>query len=222
MDCAEFRKYCAADPDGRDPVYMEHAQGCSECRIHRARALRDDEMIRRALSLPMRSRETQATRPRSPRRVALAASWVLGLGVAVTAWFSEESYSYALGRDALEHVGSEPVALESARAVPTDTLAKVLAPHELQFLGNPAAVTFAELCVVRGQVVPHVVVRGPSGPLTVLIFPEAPVLLPVNIEADGLHGRVVRWRGRTVAVVAEGSLPPQAADAVTDAFSIRF
>ena len=52
----------------------------------------------------------------------------------------------------------------------------------------PGIVSYAKNCVIDGESVPHLVVQGKNGPVTVLILPHKDLEAPVSYSRDGLEG----------------------------------
>ncbi len=49
---------------------------------------------------------------------------------------------------------------------------------------------------------PHLVIQGERGPVTVLLMPEEPVDAPVSLEDETSHGVILPVGGGSIAIVA--------------------
>jgi hypothetical protein len=65
-------------------------------------------------------------------------------------------------------------------------------------------VSFAARCVVDGRVVPHLVVRTPEGPVTVLVLSHRTVTRAMRFDEQGYSGVVLPAPRGSIAVVGQG------------------
>lgn len=75
-------------------------------------------------------------------------------------------------------------------AVPAERLQAALGPAgvALPSGGGQSLVSYAKNCIIGGENVPHLVVQGANGPVTVLILPHRSVKRPIAMARDGLEG----------------------------------
>jgi hypothetical protein len=64
-------------------------------------------------------------------------------------------------------------------------------------------VTYAARCVFDGRVVPHLVVRTASGPVTVLMLRHRSVARPLHFDEQGYQGVVLDAPRGAIAVVGQ-------------------
>ena len=64
--------------------------------------------------------------------------------------------------------------------------------------------TFAARCVFDGRVVPHLVVRTPGGPVTVLMLRHRAISKPFHIDEQGYEGVVMPAPKGSIAIVGQG------------------
>ena len=161
-----------------------------------------DAQIARALAVDAaRIRKAAAARTgiaSRPRWLALAASIVIGVSVGLALWISTPRIS--LAREVIGHVAHEPGSMVNLVPIEPGALAGVLDPEgaRLRLAGN---VTFAARCVYEGHVVPHLVVRMPQGPVTVLLLRHRSVGETVRIAEQGYTGVVMPAPRGSIAVV---------------------
>jgi hypothetical protein len=93
-----------------------------------------------------------------------------------------------------------------ARTVPLApaALAGVLDPDGTRLRPDVGDVTFAARCVFDGHVVPHLVVRTPAGPVTVLMLRHRTIAKPLHFAEQGYEGVVLPAPKGSIAVVGEG------------------
>jgi hypothetical protein len=80
----------------------------------------------------------------------------------------------------------------------------VLGPEGTRLWPGIGDVTYAMRCVFDGHVVPHLVVRTPEGPVTVLVLGHREVGKPLKLREDGLEGIVLPAPRGSIAVIGEG------------------
>jgi hypothetical protein len=204
MDCLEFRRRVGAEPSLAGAEIEAHRRDCVACARYQDELQAMDARIARALAVDVaRIRDAAAAEapPRSstrPRWLALAASIAIGVSVGLALWFSSPRIS--LAREVIGHVAHEPGSMVNLVPIEPGALAGVLDPEgaRLRPVGN---VTFAARCVYEGHVVPHLVVRMPQGPVTVLLLRHRSVGQKTRIEEQGYTGIVLPAPRGSIAIV---------------------
>ncbi len=210
MDCLEFRRRVGAEPAARDPEIDAHRAACPACARYHDELRAMDGLIRRALTIdPSRAAGTSSATPEPPvaarRRIfAIAASLVAGIAVGLVLLVVAPRASIA--REVMGHVLRETSTLEATAPVSADALAGVLDPEGVRLRPGVGDVTFAARCVFDGRVVPHLVVRMPEGPVTVLMLRHRTVPKPIRIDEQGYKAVVLPAPRGSIAVVGQGAL----------------
>ena len=65
-----------------------------------------------------------------------------------------------------------------------------------------AKVSYARTCVFRGRLVPHLVVQGENGPVTVMILPDLEVDGPTSFSEHGFFGTILPAAAGSIAIIA--------------------
>ena len=87
-------------------------------------------------------------------------------------------------------------------SVPRTRLTSVLSPAGASMQTDAPLVSYAKSCLINGQLVPHLVVQGADGPVTVLVLPNEKVDGPISIMRNGLEGVIVPVEGGgSVAII---------------------
>jgi hypothetical protein len=204
MDCLEFRRRVGAEPSLASAELEAHRRECPACARYQDELRAMDAQIARALAVDaVRIRKAEVAKLSAgiatrPRWLALAASIVVGVSVGVALWISSPRLS--LAREVIGHVAHEPGSMVNLVPIEPGALAGVLDPEgaRLRPVGN---VTFAARCVYEGHVVPHLVVRMPQGPVTVLLLRHRSVGETVRIAEQGYTGVVMPAPRGSIAVV---------------------
>jgi len=208
MDHTAYRSAIMADPHDRDPDLRAHRDACAECRAFTEQLLRFEARLERALLVDIPSKAVvlplarQPKSARGPRRwMAMAASVLLGLGIAGGVWFSLPQRS--LAADVVAHMAGEPDAWQRTDVpVPNLELNAVLLEAKLRLKPEAGIVSYASSCDFRGHKVPHLVVQTQSGPVTVMVLVHEAVRKPKQFDEHGYRGTIVPVPGHgSIAVL---------------------
>ncbi len=204
MDCLEFRRQVGAEPSATSAELEAHRRDCAACARHQDELRAMDAEIARALAIETARFTKQDLVPQPAkatkrRYYAIAASLATGFAVAVTLLISSPRSS--LAREVIGHVATEPAALAGRVPIAPGALAGVLDPEGTRLRPGLGEVTFAARCLHDWHVVPHLVVRTPSGTVTVLLLRHREVRGPVEFSAQGFEGVVLPAPRGSMAVI---------------------
>jgi len=217
MDCKDFKEAIGADPRG-DFEGAGHAADCVDCRCYADEMRALDARIARALTIsvpPLRMPELPPLEESSnvvglkPRRAIKAPVWLgLAASVLLAAFlgfrFLLPTEYPSLGAEILAHLDHEPGALAvTDRAVPEATLSRVLEKDVVGMDRGIGLVTYARTCVINGHDVPHLVIQGKRGPITLLLLPDEMIDAPVPLEGEGTEGVILPVGNGSIAIVGE-------------------
>lgn len=222
MNCEQARMAIGAEPRGGSAELEQHLAGCADCSGYRREMRALEAQLERALALPLaaprRGAEVVAfpVAPPAPpqaaqappaarpwRGWALAASLLLTvlLGVFVAGGRDGE----ALATDVVEHMAGEIDSWDETRPLPQSALDLVLRRSGVRLerseLGD---VVYAHSCWFRGHWVPHLVLRTPGGPVTVMVLPEESVDAEQRFDEGGYAGVIAPAAVGAVAVLSRG------------------
>lgn len=203
ISCLEFRRRAGADPAASDETLEAHRRECPACARYQDELRDMDATIQRALRVNPLQR--QAAPPASSRRriLAIAASLVAGVAVGIVLLVSAPRVSVA--REVFGHVTREArESMASSLPLSAAQVAGVLGPDGLRLKPGVGDVTFASRCLFDGHVVPHLVVRTPTGPVTVLLLRHRAIARPIPLAEQGYTGVVLPAPKGSVAVVGQG------------------
>lgn len=214
MSCEEIRECIGADPQSLSAQVQAHVDSCPECREWQAQMQGLDARIRQALLLDPqklgieRRGRVVAMPDRSPvpgrrtwyRGLSIAGSLAAGLLVAMALWVSRPSPS--LASEVVTHVEGEPDSWHRTEPVAGSQLAGVLRITGVKLGPGMSPVVYASSCRFRGHLVPHLVVRTPSGPVTVMILEHEHVKGNEPFKEDGFTGLLVPAPQGSVAILS--------------------
>lgn len=214
MNCEDYKQAIAADPsfDGG----AAHLSECASCQAYRKEMLSLDEKITTALNLSVPELHVPdlpdidvdnvvALQPRKRNTatwLAIAATVV----IAATLGFrmmSDVQYE-SLEAEILAHLDHEPHSLVvTDRAVSDVRLAAVM-PSDLSTMGHSAGlVTYAQTCDINGKSVPHLVIQGERGPVTILLLPDEKIDAAVDLSGNHIDGVLLPVGRGSIAIIGE-------------------
>jgi hypothetical protein len=202
MDHEQYRSAVLANPRDPDPALAEHRDSCAECRAFSDSLQSFEARLERALKVELPARREVRNRPW--HRFAIAASFLIGLGVAGGIWLALPQRS--LAADVVAHVEGEPDSWRPSGAVQDAELDSVLKDSKLRLKPGAGVVSYASSCLFRKHLVPHLVVQTESGPVTVMVLVHESVSRPMQFNEAGYRGTIVPVPGHgSIAVLMRGA-----------------
>lgn len=214
MNCEEYKQAIAADPAFDNDA--GHVSVCADCQAFRTGLQALEKRIARAMRIdvpplsvpPLPAIETDnvvalSSRAgfRKPAWFALAAGVMLAAVIGVRMIGIDVSYD-SLADEVLAHLDHEPVALRvSDRAVSPRRLEKVVPASIGQMNHDAGIITYAQTCKINGKQVPHLVIQGERGPVTILLMPEERVAGATPLEGENIHGVILPVGSGSIAVI---------------------
>jgi hypothetical protein len=220
MKCEDYRQAIGAEPAFEDAG--EHAAACPACRDYRDEILALDGDIRRALSIRVPGLRMpylpagQDPAVLRPRRGLAAGTWLalaatVVVAVAAGVLLSARDGGATLGEQVLAHLDHHPAHLGVTGEVVADDLLESVIPAGVSSLRHQAGVvTYAQSCVINGHLVPHLVVQGRNGPVTIILMPDDPVERAVTLSGDHVAGVILPVGGGSIAIVGGRDEPLEA------------
>lgn len=215
MNCDEYRQAIAADPSFEGG--SDHLDECADCQAYRREMLELDDKIRHALAidvpllelpdLPRIDASNVAVMPRGrlspPVWTAMAAAVVLAVFVGVRMTGIGDHYD-SLGEQLLAHLDHEPYALRVSDVPVSDArLASVVPASVAQLDHSAGLITYVQSCRINGRDVPHLVIQGEHGPVTVLLMPHEMVDGPQSITGQSVNGVILPVGDGSIAIFGE-------------------
>ena len=218
MNCEEYREAVTADPSYEGGG--EHLAHCGECQAYRQDMRDMDARIERALSLrvpELRMPElpeidtaevanlADRRRMTAPRWFAVAATVTLALFVGVQVLGpAPNTDDLTLAAQIIEHLEHEPGALRvTDRAVSDRRLTRVVPATVATMDHGAGLITYAQSCKINGKDVPHLVIQGERGPVTILLMPHESVDGPSEIAGDSINGVIIPIGDGSIAIIGE-------------------
>ena len=215
MNCEDYRQAIAADPsfDGG----AGHLSECAACQAYRNDMLELERTISRALTLdvpelnlpelPDIDSSNVVALPKRrlspPVWMAMAATVVLAAFVGFRMMGAGTEYD-SLGEELLAHIDHEPYGLRVSDKAVSDAQLERVVPAEVARLDHSAGlITYAQSCVINGREVPHLVIQGERGPVTILLMPEEMVSGPESVMGESVKGVILPVGNGSIAIFGE-------------------
>ncbi len=228
MNCEEYRQALTEDPTFSGG--KAHLAECKECQAFRASFLGFEGRIEAALRIPVPPLKMPelpaiessgenvdnadrtnvvAIKPRArvttPAWFALAASVALVamLGVRMFEGHGHGEFS-SLAEEIVAHLDHEPQALRVTDRPVSDARLERIVPANMANMNHDAGlITYARNCEINGNTVPHLVIQGKKGPVTVILLPDERVLEAEVLDGEGINGMLIPVGNGSIAIIGE-------------------
>ena len=216
MNCEDYKKALTADPGFDDE--SGHLDSCVACREYSAEmlALNDRIAAAMALSVPelvmpeLPDIETDNVVTLSERRAiskptwfAVAATVLIAAVVGIRMTGTGVEYG-TLNEQLLAHLDHEPAALLPTRTPVSDRQLTRVVPEKLATMNHDAGlITYAMSCRINGNDVPHLVIQGERGPITILLMPHEKVAEASSIDGTNVQGIILPVGDGSIAIIGD-------------------
>lgn len=223
MQCEDFRLQIDSAPgeafDGKD----EHLGSCPACAAYLEKASAFEALLGQAFRIDVPEVSNPAfdaaqdkvvsLRPKSkaanrlPAFLALAASITLAAFVGFKFLGSGEADTRELADQILAHMAHEEYSrVVTATPVSHEALQEVTGPAAAEVDDGLGLVSYAMSCEINGNLIPHLVVQGKNGPVTILILPNEDVRKAFELQSADFHGTIlpVGKRGSVAIIGRKG------------------
>lgn len=213
--CEEYREAIAAEPsfDGG----AAHLSDCASCQSFRQEMLALDAQIARALTLsvpeldlPELSDVDTSNVTALPQRRFGAPAWLAAAAtVTLAAFIGVQMFGGSLSNDALAeqilaHIDHEPFSFrETTNAVSDERLARVIPTTVATMDHSAGLITYAQSCTINGNRVPHLVIQGERGPITILLMPDEKVSTARSFFGESVNGVILPVGDGSIAIIGE-------------------
>ncbi len=236
MNCEQYKEAIAADPSESFDGGAQHSAECSSCNAFKAEMQALDVRISAALEidvpeltmpeLPAKAGQEKvvdlasrrAIRWTTPTWIGLAASVVLATVIGVR-FVGTGAGDGTLAEQVVAHLDHEPQALTvTDEAVSDERLYSVVRPAIATLDRDVGLITYAMSCKINGREVPHLVMQGEKGLVTILLMPYETVDMPIQIEGQSIEGVILPVGDSSIAIIGErGEAIDKIGTRVTDA-----
>jgi hypothetical protein len=219
MNCDEYKEAIAADPSAPSDEVAGHVANCESCSAYLAEMQALDDKIARALNIEVPELKIPdlppiedgnvtnlpfARKSKLPTWIAVAASFALAAIIGVQFIDTGPVGEYSLADEILAHIDHEPGALRVTDvAVSDERFASVVNPSVGRMDRDVGLITYAQSCVIHGKTIPHLIIQGKEGPITLLLMPDEMVEGASIIDGEGVNGVILPVGNGSIAIIGE-------------------
>ena len=222
MNCKDYKEAIAADPSQQFDG-ASHAAACESCSTYRDEILALDQRIAAALDIALPKLAVPELPPigeddanvvnlpfgrgrlHTSAWVGLAAS-VLFATVLGIQFFTGDVVYESLADEIVAHLDHEPGSRRvTDKAVSERKLARVVEDDVAEM--DIGLITYASSCVINGNSIPHLVIQGERGPVTLLLLPDEMIDSAVLLDGVGITGVILPVGNGSVAIIGERDEP---------------
>jgi hypothetical protein len=219
MNCDQYREAITADPSESFDGASLHIAECASCVKYRDEIRLLDDKIAAALAinvpdlkipvLPPASENSNVVSLTLSRTGRLSApAWIgIAASVAIAAvlgvrFLAEAPVYDSLGDEVLAHLDHEPSAFRNVTdPVSERRLDDVVRSDIASMDRNIGLITYAMTCVINGHEVPHLVIQGENGPVTLLLLPEEHLDAAVELSGENINGIILPVGSGSIAII---------------------
>lgn len=222
MDIEQLKQSIAADP--RAPIDSTEltASDLAELEAYRQEMLVLDDKIGQALQIDVPAlnmpelpdvaagdSDVVDISSRAKRRFSTPMWLGLAASAALVAVFAGRlltpvDQAYSLAEEVVAHLDYEPNALEVTDvAVSEQRLYSVVSRGGVEIDSAIGLVTYAQSCIINGKTVPHLVIQGKLGPVTLLLMPDEEVDTAVPLSGESIEGVILPVGSGSIAIIGE-------------------
>jgi hypothetical protein len=223
MKCEDYREAIAADPSESFEDGAAHVAACESCSAYRAEMRALDDKIARALAIDVPELQIPDLPPigeddenvvnlpfrrvsiiSTPAWIGIAASFALAAIIGMQFVGNGPANDQQLAAEVLAHLDHEPGALLVTNvSVSDEQFARVINPAVGTMDRGVGLVTYARTCIINGMSIPHLVIQGVHGPVTLLLMPNEMVSSPVSLLGESVNGVILPHGNGSIAIIGE-------------------
>jgi hypothetical protein len=111
----------------------------------------------------------------------------------------------SLADEILAHLDHEPYSLRvTDRPVSARRLTRIVPETVANMNHDAGLITYAQSCVINGRKVPHLVIQGKNGPVTILLMPDEMIDAAVELDGESVNGVILPVGNGSIAIIGEG------------------
>jgi hypothetical protein len=223
MNCEDYREAITADPSESFEGGAEHVAACESCSAYRAEMRALDDVIGKALAInvpelkipelpPIGADDDnvvnlpfkRASRISTPAWIGIAASFALAAIIGVQFTGNGSAGDQQLAAEVLAHLDHEPWALKVTDVSVSDEQFSSVVNSTIGTMDrNVGLVSYASSCIINGKTIPHLVIQGEHGPVTLLLMPNEMVSSPVSLMGKSVNGVILPHGDGSIAIIGE-------------------
>jgi hypothetical protein len=203
MECSEFKRAAGAEPQRLSAAARAHLARCPACERYAQHMSNLDDLLQRALQVPVASSAMLSATPRrsQARWLALAASLLVSLLIVGGGWLALPRSS--LAAEIIEHISAEQDIVAAVQPLSRRELNAVLRRAGVRLNSSDEhPVWYAMSCPFRGHDTPHLIVQTAQGRVTVLVLTRERVRSEQRFDDQGFRGTILPSGSGAIAIIA--------------------
>jgi len=216
MNCTDYKEALMADPGFNDE--SGHAETCADCQAFSAEILVLNKKIAAAMEISVPELvmpelpdiDTKNVVSLSSRHVvskpawfAIAATVLLAAVVGIRMTGLGTSYG-TLQEQVLAHVDHDASALLPSTTPVSDRELGRVVPNNIATMNHDTGlITYAQSCSINGKDVPHLVIQGARGPITILLMPHEQVAEATTFDGVSIKGIILPVGNGSIAIIGD-------------------
>jgi hypothetical protein len=109
-----------------------------------------------------------------------------------------------LQEQVLAHVDHEPLALLPSTKPVSDRQLRSAVPNDVASISHDAGlITYAQSCSINGKDVPHLVIQGARGPITILLMPHEKLAEATTLDGVNIKGIILPVGDGSIAIIGD-------------------
>jgi hypothetical protein len=142
------------------------------------------------------------------RRLPGVARYAIAATVVIAAFLSFRIFNTpvypSLADEIIAHLDHEPYSLRVTDEPVSDRRLNRIVPASVATMNHDAGlITYAQSCVINGNRIPHLVLQGKNGPVTILLMPDEEVDAAVELEGESINGVILPVGKGSIAIIGE-------------------
>lgn len=222
MNCEDYRESIAADPSESFEGGAGHAAACESCNAYRAEMRALDETIAKALTIdvpelripelpPVAEDDNVVNLPfkrpskiSTPAWLGIAASFAIAAIISIQFTGNGRNADQLLAKEVMAHMDHEPWAIKFTDVEVSEAQFERVVHTGIGTMDRDVGlVSYAQSCIINGRSIPHLVIQGKDGPVTLLLMPEEMVSSPVELSGESVNGIILPHGDGSIAIIGE-------------------
>jgi hypothetical protein len=136
-------------------------------------------------------------------------AWVgLAAGLAATLFIgtrliTPDVATPSLAGQLIAHMDHEQESRQVTSVAVSEQALKRVIGSDISTMDTDILVTYARSCVINGKAVPHLVIQGEDGPVTLILMSEETVDAAIPLSGENVHGVILPVGSGSIAIIGE-------------------
>jgi hypothetical protein len=138
-----------------------------------------------------------------PTWLALAATVLIAAVVGIRMTDVDVTYG-PLEEQVLAHVDHVSAAMQASTTPVSDRGLARAVPEDIATMNHDAGlITYAQSCTINGKEVPHLIMQGVNGPITILLMPHEKVAAATTLDGVNIKGVILPVGDGSIAIIGD-------------------